>query len=243
MEKIKTAIILCGGKGTRLRPLTYEIPKSLIPVQGKPLIEHLIELFIKFEIENVVLAVGHMKERIKRHFNEKDMGIDLLYVEEDIPLGTAGPLKVAKEKGLIDGTFITTNGDELKDININEMYLIHKKKDSLATLALTEVEDPSHYGVADIFKNRITRFVEKPPKGEEPSKLINAGFYIMEPEIIDIIPEGFAMLEKHVFPRLASEGKLHGFPFNGQWFDTGNMERYEKAIKNWRGLTNFQNKL
>ena len=112
----------------------------------------------------------------------------------------------------------------------------HKENKALATIALTTVEDPSQYGVANLKGNRIQAFVEKPRREEAPSNLINAGFYILEPEVIDYIPEGFTMIEKDVFPKLAKEGKLFGYPFDGQWFDTGTMERYELALKKWKDL-------
>jgi len=123
---------------------------------------------------------------------------------------------------------------ELKDINIPRMYRLHKRKGALATIALTTVDDPSHYGVARLDGSRIVEFVEKPTN--PPSNLINAGFYIIEPEVIDMIPDGFAMLEKDVFPKLAKMGRLRGFPFAGQWFDIGNLERYELAKKKWKGI-------
>ena len=232
---IKKAVILTGGKGTRLRPLTYEIPKALIPIQGRTVTEHLFDLFKKYNIENIIMAVGYMREKIKHYYgNGTKFGINLSYVEEKKPLGTAGPLKLAKD--ILRETFIVSNGDELKDINIAEMYSLHKKSKALATIALTAVEDPSAYGVAKLEGNKIIEFVEKPKNEEAPSNLINAGFYIMEPAVINIILEGFAMLEKNVFPKLARAQKLYGYPFKGQWFDTGTLERYEKALKGWKGI-------
>ena len=118
------------------------------------------------------------------------------------------------------------------------MLRLHKRKNALATIALTTVDDPSHYGVARLDGSRIIEFVEKPPN--PPSNLINAGFYIIEPEVIDMIPDGFSMLEKDVFPQLAKLGRLRGFPFAGQWFDIGNIERYKIAEKKWKGITPFE---
>ena len=234
----KKAIILCGGKGTRLRPITQEIPKPLIPLHGKALIEHLIDLFKKYDIKEVILSVGYKKEKIKEYFGNGDKwGVRISYIEEneEAPLGTAGPLK--KAMALLKETFIVTNGDELKDINLEEMYEIHKENGALATIALTTVPDPSNYGVAEVSGSRILRFIEKPPKDKAPSNLINSGLYILEPAIIDLIPEGYAMLEKDVFPIVAHEGKLFAYPFSGQWFDTGNIERYEKALNEWKGVS------
>jgi len=232
---IKKVVILAGGKGTRLRPLTYEIPKALVPIHGKTVTEHLFDLFKKYNIENIIMAVGYMREKIKHYYgNGTRFGINLSYIEERKPLGTAGPLRLAKD--ILRETFIVSNGDELKDISIAEMYSLHKKTNALATIALTAVDDPSAYGVAKLDGNKIIKFVEKPKREDAPSNLINAGFYIVEPEVIDIIPEGFAMLEKDVFPKLAKAKKLCGYPFKGQWFDTGTLERYEKALKGWKGI-------
>ncbi len=231
----KKAIILAGGKGTRLRPLTLKTPKALLPIAGKTITEHLFDLFKKYGIRDIIMCVGYMKEKIKDYFGDgSKFDIHITYVEEDEPMGTAGPIKLSKN--LLDDTFIVSNGDELKDIDIAKMHRLHVKKSALVTDALTTVADPSAYGVAKLSGSKILEFVEKPKPGKEPSNLINAGFYICEPSIIKYIPDGFAMLETDVFPKLAAEGKLRGFPFSGQWFDTGNMERYEKAKKCWKGL-------
>jgi len=229
----KKAVLLVGGKGTRLRPITYEIPKALIPVGGKTITQYLFELLKKFGIKDIILAVGYLKEKIIEHFDDgSKFGVKITYVKEEEPLGTAGPLRLAKD--LLDETFIVSNGDELKDINIKQMYALHKENNALATIALTKVEDPSKYGVARLSGSKILEFIEKPKKEEAPSNLINSGFYIIEPEVIDMIPEGFAMLEKDVFPKLAKQGRLFGFPFPGYWSDIGTFEKYDKAIKDVR---------
>ena len=231
----KKAVILAGGKGTRLKPLTDSLPKALLDVHGRTLTEHLFDLLKKYGIREVILSVGYLKEKIKEYFGDgSKFGMSISYVEEDEPLGTAGPLKLAKD--LLTESFIVSNGDELKKINIPRMFRLHKRKNALATIALTTVNDPSQYGVARLSGSQILEFVEKPKKEEAPSNLINAGFYILEPEVIDLIPKGFAMLEKDVFPQLARQGKLRGFPFGSQWFDTGNMERYENAKKKWSDI-------
>jgi len=231
----KKAVILAGGKGTRLRPITYEIPKALIPVHDRTLTEHLFDLFRRHNISNVIMAVGHMSDKIKNHYGDGSrFNVNLSYVHEDEPLGTGGPLLLAKDH--LRETFIVTNGDELKNIDLGRMYEFHRKNRATATIALTTVPDPSQYGVARLDGNKIMEFVEKPKKEEAPSNLINSGLYIMEPEVLDLIKPGFCMTEKDVFPRLARQGKLFGFPFSGQWFDTGNMERYERAIKEWKDL-------
>ncbi|VVB73970.1 Bifunctional protein GlmU [uncultured archaeon] len=229
------AIILAGGSGTRMRPITYEIPKALMPIHGKTLTEHLINLFKKYGTRELILSVGHLKEKIKSYFGDgSKFGVDMTYTEESEPLGTAGPIRQMKDR--LTETFIVSNGDELKDIDIQDMYLHHKESGALVTVALTTVQDPSHYGVARLEGDRIKEFVEKPRKEDAPSNLINAGLYIMEPEVLAYIPKGASMLERDVFPRLAKEGKLFGYPFSGQWYDTGSFERYERALKEWKGI-------
>lgn len=231
----KKAVILAGGKGTRLRPITYEIPKALIPVQKRTITEHLFDLFKKYNMRDIIISVGYMKEKIKDYFGDgAKFGIKITYVEEGNALGTAGPIRLAKH--LLNETFIVSNGDELKDIDIEDMYRFHKENNALVTIALTTVEDPSVYGVARLSGSKILEFVEKPKKSEAPSNLINSGFYIIEPCVIEMIPTGFAMFEKDVFPKLAKQGKLYGYPFSGQWFNTGNFEMYERALKLWKGV-------
>lgn len=229
------AIILIGGQATRLRPLTLTKPKALIDMQGKTIVEHVIELLKKHDISDVVLSVGYLKDQIKNYFGDgSNFGVKISYIEETEPLGTAGPLNKLPKK--ITETFIASNGDELKEIDIKDMLRFHKNHGGLATLALTRVKDPSLYGVAKMDGDKILEFVEKPSKEEAPSNLINAGFYILEPEVIDLIPQGKAMFEYDVFPRLAREGKLFGYEFSGQWFDTGNLERLEVARKEWKSI-------
>ena len=229
------AVILAGGKGARLRPLTYEIPKALIPVQGKALTEHLLDLFRRYEIREIFLAVGHMNDKIKSHFGDgSKFGVHIHYIEEDESLGTAGTVRLGRSS--LDETFIVSNADELKDIDIPSMYRLHKENSALITIALTTASDPSQYGVARLNGSRIMEFVEKPMAREAQSNLINSGFYIMEPQVISMIGKGFAMFEKDIFPKVAELGKLYGFPFSGQWLDTRDMAHYEKAINEWRGL-------
>lgn len=224
------AVVLCGGLGTRLRPITYEIPKVLIPVRGKPVLDHLIDLFRREGVTEVILSVGHLKDKIKEYAHTiTDIPVTLL--EESSPLGTAGPLKLLGQQS---EPFIVSNGDELKDIPLKEMLGFHQERQAAATIALKKVENPTLYGVARLDGDVIKEFVEKPLN--PPSSLISAGLYILDPTVQQRVPEGFAMLEKDVFPHLAEEGKLFGFPFPGQWYDTGNFERYERAILEWNGI-------
>ena len=231
----KTAVILAGGMGTRLQPITFEVPKPLLTVHDKTLLEHLFDLFKKYGVKDIILSIGYKGDKIKQAIgNGRKFGVNVSYVEESKALGTGGPLKFAKS--LLKDTFICSNADELKDLDLTDMYLFHKENKAAVTIALASVPDPSSYGVARLQGNRILEFVEKPTKDKAPSNLINSGLYIMEPEIIDEIPDGFSMLEKDVFPKLAKEERLYGYPFSGQWLNTGTLELYENAIKKWKDI-------
>ncbi|MFH1589311.1 MAG: sugar phosphate nucleotidyltransferase [archaeon] len=235
VDRPTKAFILAGGKGKRLKLLSRDLPKPLMQIKGKSIIQYNIELMKKFGIKDIIIAVGYKADKIKAVLGDgKKFDVNITYIEEKTPLGTAGPLRLAKH--LLKETFIMCNADELKDVNIDDMFAFHHTNKGCCTIALTTVKDPSAYGVAVLNGNKIVTFVEKPPKGTEPSKLINAGLYMMDPTVIDVIPEGFSMLESDVFPKLATSEELCGFPFSGQWFDTGTPERFKQAEENWRGF-------
>ncbi|TSC94695.1 MAG: mannose-1-phosphate guanylyltransferase [Candidatus Berkelbacteria bacterium Athens1014_28] len=235
INKIKKAIILVGGEGIRLRPFTYELPKAMLPVQGKPMVQHVLEILKSHGVMEIIMAIGYKGEKIKEYFSDgRSFGLDIKYVVEKTPLGTAGPLRLAK-KYLTESFFIVW-GDILSSLDLTDFMHFHKEHNGLATVALTTVSDPSRYGVAMLNGNQIIGFVEKPKKGSAPSNLINSGMAIMEPEIIEkyVKKSGKSMVEYDIYPKLAAEGKLFGYPFQGQWFDTGTHESYEKAIKEWK---------
>src|SRR3989338_2775178 len=155
------AVILAGGRGTRLKPITDTVPKALVDVHGRTLTEHLLDLLKKHGVKEVFLSVGYLKEKIKDYFRDgSKFGLKIKYIEENEPLGTAGPLRIEKKE--FTQSFIVSNGDELKKIEIDKMFALHKKENALVTIALLSVEDPSHYGVARLHKNKIMEFVEKP---------------------------------------------------------------------------------
>ena len=150
----------------------------MMRINDKPILEHNIELLKRHGIKEIVISIGHKGENIKEYFGDgKQLGVNISYIEETTPLGTAGPLNSLK--GKINDTFILMNGDELKDIDLEDMFMFHRKNKSTATLALTTVEDPSSYGVAVMNGNKIMTFIEKPSRQHAPSKLINAGLYIL----------------------------------------------------------------
>jgi len=234
-SRVTMALILAGGKGTRMRPFTYEIPKPLIPVHEKPLVQHIIDLLRKHHITNITMSIGYMGDKIQSRFGSgSDLGVKIGYIVEEEELGTAGSLHLLEEKP--DRSFFMFNGDVLANIDLHEMIRFHRKKKGLATIALTPVDEPSRFGVAKLEGDKILEFIEKPEPGKEPSNLINAGVYLLKPEVIDYVPEGRAMMETDVFPRLAKGGDLYGYKFKGQWFDTGTHEAYEKAIKGWKDI-------
>ncbi len=224
------AIILAGGVGTQVNKSAGEIPKALIQIDNRSVMEHTFDLLKKSGIKEVIVSVGHMKDQIKEYYgNGQRFGMKIIYLEEDENLGTAGPLKLGRH--LLNESFIVSNSDVLMDINIEEMFKLHKSKNALATVALTTVDDPSNFGVARLSGSNIMEFVEKPSKKDSASNLISAGFYILEPIVLDLIPKGFATLEKDVFPKLALDGKLIGYPFSGHWFDISIPEFYKAAAK------------
>lgn len=229
--KLDTVLILAGGEGTRLISIN-EIPKPLIPIHGKQILEHQINFLKKYDIRNVILSVDYMHDKIKEHFgNGSRFGIDIDYIVEKRPLGTAGSLQLMKN---VRDSFALLNVDTLMDPNITEMYEFHKKEGTIATILLVTVDDPSLFGVAKMRGNRILGFVSKPSMKKAPSKLVHAGFCIFEPEVINFVPKGRFMIED-LFQRLAKKGEISGFVHDGSIFDVGTTEGYSKAIKNWKG--------
>lgn len=230
--KVDQVVILAGGRGLKMRPFTYEMPKGLFPVGGKPILDHLIELLRSFEIRNIILSIGYLGEKIKDHFGDgKKFGVKITYVTEDKPAGTAGALRLAK-KHLASSPFLVVHGDILIDINLQDLIVFHKEQGTVGTIALTSVVDPSSFGEVALHGAKITNFIEKPKKGKQISQLINSGLYLLEDDIFDYIPEKKSLLE-NIFPRLAKRRQLAGFIFEGRWADIGTPASYEKAIKLW----------
>lgn len=233
-------ILLAGGLGTRLRPLTLTTPKPLIPIDHRNLTEHVFDIFKRHkEVDEIILSVGHMADTIKKYFQQGEKhGIKISYLVEEKPMGTAAPFLLMKKAGItFDGDCFVANVDNLFSLDLEKWLDFHASHKGVATIALYEVEDPSSSGVVQLDENRITRFVEKPKKEEAPSNFISSGYYIIRHEIFKYIPDAeFAMLEKDVFPKLAELGLLYGYRGEGQWFDTGTPERYEQVKREWRGV-------
>ena len=229
------AVILAGGFGTRLRPLSCTRPKTLFPLVNKPLLEWIFERLAKNDVSEAILAVNKLTEfHIKQQRIAKS-GLKVRYSHDPpkTPLGTAGPVKKAEKLIGHDAPFLVLNGDIFADLSYKELFEKHKKKKAMATIALCKVEDPSRYGVAEMTQNeRIERFIEKPPKGTAPSNLINAGVYVLNPEVLQLIPEGKAVsMEREIFPKLAQEQSLYGHLIQGMWMDIGKPEEYLQANK------------
>ena len=225
------AIVLAGGYATRLRPISYVMPKLLFPVAGKPMIYWTLDLLKRFQIDEVILAVNYLAEDLRNVVGDEYREMRIKYSLEESPLGTAGPIKLASKMTRLTETFIAMNGDVITNIDFNEMLRSHKSSKAAITDALREVQNPSRFGVVELdVASRIVRFVEKPSKTDAPSRLINAGFYIIEPSILRRIPsERKVSLEREIFPGLARRGKLGGFKLSDYWFDIGNFSDYRKA--------------
>jgi len=232
---IDTAVIIAGGEGVRLRPLTLHTPKALIDINGKTLTEHVLDILARYKVGNVVLGLGYLAGNVRDYFGDGSrFNFNISYTVEEKPMGTAGPLILLPKFG---SAFFMINGDNLFDLDLGDMYQFHKKNNATATIALTSVEDTSQFGVVAMDGYKILKFVEKPKREEAPSNLISSGYYILEPEVCDMVKgKDFAMLERDVFPKLAGEGKLFGYRCDGLWFDTGTFERLEDVRKYWKGV-------
>jgi len=241
MEKVRKAIILAGGKGTRLYPVTLETPKPLLTVNKKPIINYLIEMFKKHGVGEIAITVRKSDFEdfswwLKRWQN--DLGgvwVNLMIEEE--PMGTLGLWAHQLHSWTAGEPFFLTNGDELKEVDLSKMAEQHNKIGALVTIAAVEVANPREYGVLVFDGDYIKNFLEKPEN--PPTNFISSGLYLIDPAVRrHLEPElksgtKFLMIEKDLFPKLAADQKLAAYKSNGRWFDCGNLERWEKAIKEW----------
>ena len=223
------AVILVGGYGTRLRPLTYSKCKAMMPVLNKPFLEHVFYYLRRHQVDEIVLAMGYLPDQIQQYFGDgSSFHVKLSYVVENIPLGTAGAVKNGEEH-LDDEAFFVFNGDIFTDIDLSAMLDLHRQRMAKATIALTPVEDVSQFGVVETDpQGRVQRFVEKPPPGETASNMINAGIYILERDVLDDVPTNtHYMFEHHLFPKLLESGRpVYGFPSDAYWIDMGTPQKY-----------------
>lgn len=220
------AIILVGGLGTRLRPLTHTIPKPLLPLANIPMVERMVRK-LPDVFDTAILAVNYGLTEMKEYFEGKDIGKKIIIVPEDKPLGTGGAMRNCFD--YVTGTTAIFNGDVVSSIDLNQMLEQHVQTKAKGTLALWEVENPSRFGVVKLKNGEILQFQEKPEKGTELSNLINAGTYLLEPEILKMIPPNQKIsIERDIYPKVAGNG-LYGFPFEGYFIDSGTPESYLEA--------------
>lgn len=225
---LQQAVILVGGEGTRLRPLSYHMPKPMMPVLNRPFLEHTLAYLKNYGVSDVILTLSYLPEAIQGYLGDgSNLGIRLSYAVEDSPLGTAGAVKNT-EPQLAD-TFAVLNGDIFTDLDLADLVTFHRHKGAQATIALTYVDNPSAFGVVETESDgRVQRFIEKPSPDQITSHWINAGIYILEPEVLRHIPKNsHYMFERGLFPRLLElDEPIYGYPFSGYWLDMGTPDKY-----------------
>lgn len=226
------AIVLVGGEGTRLRPLTYETPKQMLPIVGRPMIVHVVEWLASHGVTRVVLSVGYRPDSFLAAFPSGEIGgIELVYAVEPELLDTAGAVRFAAESAGVTETFLVLNGDVLTDLDATEFLEFHRSHRAEASIALSPVDDPSAFGVVPTdVDGRVVAFIEKPPPGEAPTNLINAGIYVLEASVLDRIPAGRRVsIERETFPLLVAARSLYAMASDAYWLDTGTPQQYLQA--------------
>lgn len=225
------AVVLVGGEGTRLRPLTYSTPKPLLPIGNQPFLERQLEWLATYDVDEVVLAVGYLPNAIVEHFPEHEYaGVQLRYRVESEPLGTAGAIRFAAEG--IDERIIVCNGDVLTTLDLGELVAFHEKAGAEATIALTRVDEPSAFGVVPTRADgEVMAFVEKPPRGKAPTNWINAGTYVLEPSVLATVPPRLQVsIERTTFPKmLVHPGRMYAVKSDAYWLDIGTPGKYLEA--------------
>jgi len=216
-------LMLVGGYGTRLLPLTETVPKPLIPLAGRPIIDYLLD--VAPSDAEVIFTLSYSGGEIRSYLESRDDSDRFIFVDEVEPLGTGGAIKNCSAH--LDEEFMVFNGDIITDLDARAMIDFHRRNGGIGTIALRVVEDPSRFGVVDMDGDRIMSFIEKPP--DPPTNLINAGMYFFQPEILDMIPDGKVSIEREVFPEAVGKG-LNGFRFDGLWTDVGTLPSYLLAM-------------
>jgi NDP-sugar pyrophosphorylase family protein len=223
----RTALILCGGLESRVRPSSFSTPKPLLPIGYQPLLEYQIGYMKQFEFDRIILAIGFLQEQIVRYLDEHKLGVRLRYSFEKEPLDTGGALKNAES--MLTSDFLALNGDVIfSGLDIDKLIYEHKKSEALATIVLARSRTPTRFGEVELnSENRVVSFVEKPRKQTEGEAWVNAGIYVIRPSVLSKIRKGArASLELDVFPRLMKEGKISGYKHEGYWADVGTPEDY-----------------
>lgn len=225
------AVVLVGGAGTRLRPLTYHTPKPLLPIANIPFVERQLDWLASYGVDEAVLSLGYLPEAFTEHFAEQRHGdLKLRFVIEHEPLGTAGGIRFAAEG--INERLLVCNGDVLTDLDLGAFVAFHEARGAEATISLTQVEDPSAFGVVPTRDDgEVIAFVEKPPRDQAPSNWINAGTYVLEPAALDRIPPRLNVsIERETFPRMLERpGCLYAMRSDCYWLDIGTPSKYFDA--------------
>ncbi len=225
------AVVLVGGQGSRLRPITYDVPKAMVPLRNRPFMDFMVEFLRGGGLNGAVLSLGYLPDPIQEYFDGRNLhGFSIDYAVEDRALGTAGGIKNAEEY-LDGGPIVVVNGDVLSGVRLGEAIAKHKESDALATITLTSVEDPTAYGLVEVDHDMmVRRFLEKPAADEVTTNLINAGIYVLEPEVLTMIPAGReASIEREIFPYLQTEGRLRAYVSSSYWKDIGTPRSYLAA--------------
>lgn len=218
------AIVLVGGFGTRLRPLTLTAPKQMLPIVNRPMIERVVEGLARGGVTDAVLSLGYKPDAfIERYPNNRCAGVRLHYAVEPEPLDTAGAIRFAARYAGLDDTFVVVNGDVITDLDVSTVVAFHRSRGGEATITLTPVDDPSRYGVVPTERNGlVTGFIEKPPRDQAPTNWINAGTYVFEPPVIDRIPGGRKVsIERETFPAMVADRTLYAVQSAAYWVDAG----------------------
>jgi NDP-sugar pyrophosphorylase family protein len=226
------AVVLVGGEGTRLRPLTYSLPKQMLPVVEVPLIERVLAHLVSHGVTDVVLSLGYRPDAFIDAFPDGTCaGATLAYAVEEHPLDTAGAIRYAAAVAGIEATFLVCNGDVLTDLDVSALVAFHRRRGAEGTIALTPVEDPSAFGVVPTAPDgRVLAFIEKPAPGTAPTDLINAGTYVLEPTVLGrIAPAGRVNVERETFPAMVEDGTLFALASDRYWLDVGTPDRYLQA--------------
>ena len=223
------ALVLAGGEGTRLRPLTLTTPKPVLPLAGRPFLSFMLDWLHRHGVDEAILSLGFLSDAVHEVLGDIQSGMRLRYVREDEPLGTAGPVRLAADEGMLDDRFLVLNGDVLTDIDLGAEIAQHERTGAAATLALAAVDDVASYGVVPTSdRGEVEAFLEK-SAGPAPTNRINAGAYVLERSVVELIPGGRAVsFEREVFPQMVGKG-LYGWDADGYWIDIGTPERYLEA--------------
>src|SRR4051794_1209071 len=226
------AVVMAGGEGSRLRPMTANLPKPLLPVANRPVMEHVLRLLKRHGHTETIVTVQFLASLVRNYFGDGDeLGMSLQYATEETPLGTAGSVKNA-EDALRDEPFLVISGDALTDIDLTEMMKFHRDRGALVTIGLKRVPDPLEFGIIIVDdEGRVERFLEKPTWGQVFSDTVNTGIYVMEPEVLAEVARGESVdWSGDVFPKLLAAGApLYGYVADGYWEDVGTHESYLRA--------------